>query len=77
MPNFKLSEVEGYIRLAGTELELKLLNKLISMGLAHGREVSVISRGSSGVLLEVDNSMVFVSGKVARLLFCEVDGHGR
>jgi len=63
--------------LASTELGLKLLNRLISMGLAPGREISVISRGRSGVLLEVDNSMIFVSREVARLLSCEVDGHGR
>jgi len=73
----RLSEVEGPAKLASTELELKLLNRLISMGLAPGREILVISRGRSGVLLEVDNSMIFVSRKVAHLLSCEVDDHGR
>ena len=77
MPNCKLSEVEGPARLASTELGLKLLNRLISMGLAPGRDVLVISRGRLGVLIEVDNSMIFVSREVARLLSCEVDAHGR
>ena len=77
MPNCRLSEVEGPVRLAGTELELKLLNRLISMGLAPGREASVISRGRSGVLLEVDNSMIFVDREVARLLSCEVGDRER
>jgi len=75
--NCRLSDVEGPARLANTELELKLLNRLVSMGLPPGREVLVISRGRSGVLLEVDNSMIFVSREVARLLSCEVDDHGR
>jgi len=75
--NCRLSEVEGPARLANTELELKLLNRLVSMGLSPGREVLVISRGRSGVLLEVDNSMIFVSREVARLLPCEVDDRGR
>ena len=77
MHNCRLSEVEGPARLANTELELKLLNRLVSMGLSPGREVLVISRGRSGVLLEVDNSMIFVSREVARLLSCEVDDRGR
>ena len=73
----RLSEVEGPARLASTGLELKLLNRLISMGLAPGREVLVISRGRSGVLLEVDNSMIFVGRGIARLLACEVCDRGR
>ena len=77
MRSCRLSEVEGPARLASTELELKLLNRLISMGLAPGREVLVISRGRSGVLLEVDNSMIFVDRGVARLLACEVCDRGR
>ena len=78
MRSCRLSEVEGPARLGpGTELELKLLNRLISMGLAPGREILVISRGRSGVLLEVDNSMIFVSRGIARLLSCEVGGRGR
>ena len=75
--NCGLPEVEGPARLASTELELKLLNRLISMGLSPGREILVISRGRSGVLVEVDNSMIFVSRGIARLLSCEVDDCGR
>jgi len=59
------------------KLELKLLNRLISMGLLPGREVLVISKGRSGVLLEVDNSVIFVSREVARLLSCKVGDRGR
>ena len=48
MRNCRLSEVEGPARLANTELELKLLNRLISMGLAPVRDILVISRGDRG-----------------------------
>jgi len=65
------------LRLSSTKLGLKLLNRLTSMGLAPGRRVSVISRGKSGVLLEVDNSMIFVSREIVRLLFCKVDDRER
>ncbi len=68
---------KGSVRLAGAKLKLKLLSRLISMGLVPGREVSVISKGSLGVLLESDNSMIFVGREVARLLSREADAHGR
>jgi len=77
MSNYRLSGIEGPTRLASAELELKLLERLVSVGLAPGRDVSVISKGGLGVLIEVDNSTIFVSRKIANLLSCEVSDYGR
>ncbi len=55
-----MPEVKKPVRLDVSDLKLKLLSRLLSIGLAPGRKVSVISRGSLGVLLEADNSMIFV-----------------
>ena len=71
MPGVKRS-----VRLEVSDLKLKLLSRLLSMGLAPGRKVSVISRGSLGVLLEADNSMIFVGEEVARLLCREMSDYG-
>jgi len=71
-----LPEVKKPVRLEASDLKLKLLSRLLSMGLAPGRKVSVISRGSLGVLLEADNSTIFVDREVARLLFREVIDSG-
>ncbi|HDM23608.1 hypothetical protein DRO02_00360 [archaeon] len=77
MPNLRSLEIKEFIMLPGTKLDLKLLNRLTSMGLVPGRRISVISKGKSGILLEVDNSMIFVSREMLRLLFCQVDDRER
>lgn len=77
MPNLRSLEIKEFIMLPGTKLDLKLLNRLTSMGLVPGRRISVISKGKSGILLEVDNSMIFVSREILRLLFCQVDDRER
>ncbi|RLE94647.1 MAG: hypothetical protein DRN04_02840 [Thermoprotei archaeon] len=59
--SLKIVEVKG---------DLSLLQKLTPFGIYPGAEIKVLSRGRRGVLVEVNNSIVFLDNKIFSKIYC-------
>jgi len=59
---FKVVEIRG---------ELSLVHKLIPFGIYPGAKIEIVSAGKKGVLIKVDNSIIFIDNKIFSKIFIE------
>ncbi len=69
MPNF--ININGVFKVVGIRGGLGLIHKLISFGIYPGAKIEIISSGKRGVLIKVDNSIIFIDNKIFSKILVE------
>jgi len=62
MPSLSINN--KLLRVTEVRGDLSLLQKLIPFGIYPGAKIKIVSIGRKGVLIEVNNSMVFLDNKI-------------